>query len=200
MTEGSPSARPGRIYTRTGDTGQTGLLGPHRVPKDHPRVEAYGAVDELNAWLGWAEAALEHGPDAVRALAEPLGRVQSLLFVAGAELAADPSSASSARLPRIRPTDVQQLEAWIDAAEDELPPLRHFVLPGGTPAAAALHVARAVARRAERRVVALAAREPVSRELLAFFNRLSDWLFVLARLANVRAGRAERPWEPSSDS
>ena len=191
-----PSDRT-RIYTRTGDAGQTGLLGPRRVSKDDPRVEAYGSVDELNAWLGWARASCEAWPALKQELEGILVRLQELLFVAGAELATDPAVGSTDRLLRITRQDVEQVERWIDAAEAALVPLRHFILPGGSPAAAALHVARTVARRAERRLVTLAAREGVRPELLAFFNRVSDLLFVLARRANALAGRADVLWEPS---
>ena len=189
-----------RIYTRTGDAGQTGLLGPRRVSKDDPRVEAYGSVDELNAWLGWARAGCEGHPAPQQELEPILARLQELLFVAGAELATDPAAGGADRLPRISRQDVEQLERWIDAAEAALAPLRHFILPGGSTVAAALHVARTVARRAERRVVALAARETLRPELLAFFNRLSDLLFVMARRANALAGRADVLWDPSRPS
>lgn len=193
MSSGGP-----RIYTRTGDAGETGLLGPRRVRKDHPRVDAYGAVDELNAHLGWARAECE----AVAALADlvpVLDVVQRRLFDLGAELAVDPQQARPPSVPRVGPADIEWLERQIDALEQELPPLSHFILPGGARAAAALHVARTVARRAERRVVALSGAEPVRGEVLAFLNRLSDLLFVMARLANRRQGCEEPAWKPGSE-
>lgn len=192
MSSGGP-----RIYTRTGDAGETGLLGPRRVRKDHPRVDAYGAVDELNAHLGWARAECEAVP-ALADLVPVLDAVQRRLFDLGAELAVDPHQPRPPSVPLVGPGDVAWLERQIDALEQELPPLSHFVLPGGARAAAALHVARTVARRAERRVVALKGIEPVRGEVLAFLNRLSDLLFVMARLANRRQGREEPVWKPGS--
>jgi len=183
-----------RIYTRTGDTGDTGLFGGERVRKDDLRVRAYGAIDEANAAIGTARAA---GPgaeiDAVLAL------LQHHLFDLGAELATPPSAPSSAtaHAPHVTPEWVAALEGDIDRFEGVLPPLRAFILPGGTPAAAALHVARTVVRRAERDIVALAAQAPVNPHLLAFVNRLSDLLFVLARAANHAAKQADVTWSPT---
>lgn len=181
-----------KIYTRTGDTGETGLLGGGRVPKAHPRVEAYGAVDELNAVLGWSVALL-NGADP----APVLHRLQQECFLLGADLAAPPGPAREAGggLPRVTAQHVEALEALIDRYDGQLPPLRQFILPGGTAAAAVLHVARTVARRAERRVAALAAREEVNPEALKYLNRLSDLLFVLARWVNHQAGVPDVPWE-----
>lgn len=183
-----------RIYTRGGDDGETGLFGGGRVRKDAPRVEAYGAVDELNAVLGSARAAgLPEDLDRL------VGRLQAELFVLGADLAtpAD-TSARGSRIMRVGPEAAAALEADIDRGEDELPPLSTFILPGGTPAGAILHHARTVCRRAERRTVALAAGEPVSEGAVPYLNRLSDLLFVLARVANSRAGASEQPWTPES--
>jgi cob(I)alamin adenosyltransferase len=191
-----------RIYTRTGDAGDTGLVGGGRVPKDDPRVEAYGTVDEANSALGLLAAHLDgDAADAVRAM-------QRALFAIGAELAtprplapgAAPGAApglapGAAPGPAVGPDDVAALEALIDAWDAELPPLRQFVLPGGSPAAAACHLARAVVRRAERRVVTLARTAPVNPEILRYLNRLSDALFVLARWLNHREGRGDLPWE-----
>ncbi|MFN3285950.1 MAG: cob(I)yrinic acid a,c-diamide adenosyltransferase [bacterium] len=180
-----------KIYTRTGDSGQTGLFGGERVSKADPRVEAYGAVDELNSLLGLVRAKLAAG-----ALSELLADVQGRLFDVGAELATprveDPKLA--ARVPRISASSVQALEGWIDRLEADLPPLRSFVLPGGSEAGALLHVARAVCRRAERRVVALAERAAVNPEILRYLNRLGDLLFVAARWVNLAAGTPEAPW------
>lgn len=184
-----------RIYTRTGDSGETSLFGGRRVSKDDLRVRAYGAVDELNAALGVARAA-DPGPE----IDQMLERLQHRLFDLGAELATPPPGAerSAGHVPRVEASWVDALEQEIDKLDAALPPLRHFVLPGGTPAAAALHFARTVARRAERDIVALSAREPVNPELLKFVNRLSDLLFVLARTANRIANRPDVTWTPSS--
>lgn len=185
-SRGKLSLRAPRIYTRTGDRGETGLIGGHRVLKDHVRVEAYGAVDELNAHLGAVRAQISDPEmDAV------LDDVQHRLFDLGAELAT-PGPAAAA--PSISASQIEALERVIDRYQDALAPLREFILPGGIAAAAALHVARTVARRAERRVVALARAEPVRPELLRYLNRLSDLLFMLARAANARAGRSDVTW------
>ncbi len=178
------------IYTRTGDEGDTGLFGGRRVRKDDPRVEAYGAVDEANAAVGVCRAV---GVDPrVGAL---LGRIQAELLHVGADLAA-PEGAAPGGLARVGEPQVSALEAAIDAFSAELPPLRHFVLPAGGSAAAALHVARTVVRRAERRTVALAAEAAVNPAALRYLNRLSDLLFVLARHATWSAGLPEEPWLP----
>lgn len=176
-----------KIYTKTGDDGDTGLFGGPRVRKDAPRIEAYGTVDELNAVLGLARA--EGLPADVDGL---LARIQNELFDLGAELATpEPERLGDLRLG---PADIAGLEAAIDRHEADLAPLKTFILPGGTRAAASLHLARTVCRRAERRVVSLAADEPVSRHLVVYLNRLSDLLFVLARTANRAAGGADIPW------
>ena len=179
------------IYTRTGDRGETGLFGGGRVPKDDRRVEAYGDVDELNATLGLARA-IELMPR----VDEVLVPIQRDLFAIGALLATpDPvkmrEQLAKARLDEER---VAQLEAAIDAGEAELEPLRAFILPGGTPKAAALHVARTVCRRAERCVVTLAHDVEIPELAVMYLNRLSDLLFVLARVANRRAGAGEVTW------
>lgn len=183
-----PADRGPRIYTRGGDAGETGLIGGHRVPKDHPRVEAYGAVDELNAHLGAARPQVDD-PE----LGALLDRIQHRLFDLGAELASP--AAASGKTGAAGSGEIQALEDAIDRYQETLPPLREFILPGGTPLAASLHVARTVARRAERRVVTLARGEPVRPEVLRYLNRLSDLLFVLARAANHRAGRPDVAWK-----
>ena len=177
-----------KIYTKTGDGGDTSLFGGTRVRKDDARVEAYGDVDELNACIGLA---LAGKPDA--AVVEPLLRIQRDLFAVGAQLA-DPGEHIAARVSKAAVTDadVERLEGLIDRFEAELPPLRRFILAGGSPQAGALHVARAVCRRAERRIVALApAVDPV---VIRYVNRLSDLLFVLARAVNHRLGASEVEW------
>jgi cob(I)alamin adenosyltransferase len=178
-----------KIYTKTGDSGTTGLLGGARVAKDDPRVAAYGDVDEANAVIGSA-IALATGP-----LATLLSGIQKDLFAIGARLA-DPTHAVAARRAKAAVTNAQvrKLEKQIDARERELPPLRAFVLPGGSPLGATLHHARTVVRRAERSVVALAHQADVEPGVVVYLNRLSDLLFVLARHANHRAGKREERW------
>jgi cob(I)alamin adenosyltransferase len=182
-----------RIYTKTGDAGETGLFGGTRVSKDDARVEAYGEVDELNAALGAARArGLDTEVDGI------LAAVQDQLFTVGAELATPPGARVRSAVPPVAPDWIAALEASIDRFQAELPPLRNFILPGGGRAGADLHLARAICRRAERRAVALHRREPVAPEVLVFLNRLSDFLFVAARLANHRAGAAEVVWDPAA--
>jgi cob(I)alamin adenosyltransferase len=179
-----------KIYTRTGDTGSTGLFGGPRVSKDDDRIEAYGTVDELNAHLGTVRAAAIDAD-----LDEQLARIQSELFAIGAELASpDPDQH---HLRTISQHHIETLENWIDLHEQILPPLKNFILPSGVSAAAYLHVARSVCRRAERRVVTLARRHEasISEELMVYLNRLSDLLFVLSRVANQRAGLGDAPWQ-----
>jgi len=177
-----------KIYTRTGDTGETSLFDGTRARKNDPRVDAYGEVDELNAWLGLA-CASRLDP----ALAADVIQLQRDLFALGAQLA-DPAEKIAARVTKaaLGDEDVARLEQLIDRLEVDLPPLRRFILAGGAPAGAALHVARTVCRRAERRMVALD--PPVDPVLLRYVNRLSDLLFVLARVANHRAGVTEVEW------
>jgi cob(I)alamin adenosyltransferase len=178
-----------RIYTKTGDSGETSLFDKTRVPKSHPRVEAYGDVDELNACLGAARAA-GAGPD----LDTVLETIQRQLFAVGARLA-DPATRIAARVEKaaVHSEDVERLEQWIDSLEQALPPLRKFILPGGSVCGAWLHLSRTVCRRAERRVVGLgeAAVEPI---VVVYLNRLSDLLFVMARTASHRHGSPEAEW------
>jgi cob(I)alamin adenosyltransferase len=179
-----------KIYTRTGDQGETGLIGGRRVPKDHARIAACGDVDELNATLGLARA---HAPDP--RLGSLLGAVQRDLFALGAQLA-DPTAKVGTRKAKaaITAMRIRRLEKAIDAREARLPPLVRFVLPGGSPLGASLHLARTVCRRAERAVVTLAREEPVDPRVLAYLNRLADLLFVLARYENHRGGEPEDRW------
>jgi len=178
-----------KIYTKTGDDGQTGLFGGPRVSKDAPRIEAYGTVDELNSVLGLARA--ETLPESIDAL---LATIQSELFSLGAELATPNPAAKGTHL--IGPGHIQRLEQAIDEYESQLEPLKQFILPGGTTGAATLHLARTICRRAERRLVTLvhSCSESISPELLVYLNRLSDLLFVLARAANHAAGVTDVPW------
>ncbi|PYR14006.1 MAG: cob(I)yrinic acid a,c-diamide adenosyltransferase [Acidobacteria bacterium] len=177
-----------KIYTRTGDAGETSLFDGTRVRKNDPRVDAYGEVDELNAWLGLARASrLDPAIDS------DVMQVQRDLFALGAQLA-DPADRIAARVMKaaLSDADVDRLERLIDRFDQELPPLRRFILAGGTPAGATLHLARAVCRRAERRIVSLD--PPVDPVLVRYVNRLSDLLFVMARAANHRAGAPESEW------
>jgi cob(I)alamin adenosyltransferase len=182
-----------RIYTRTGDEGETGLFGGGRVPKSHPRVRAYGEVDELNAVLGWAIARLPESEPQVRGR---LTTVQGDLFTLGAHLATPDGAPARQHIPQLPVDRPAAFEQWIDEAEEELEPLRSFILPGGSEAGAALHLARTVCRRAERHVVELAAETAIDGAILIYLNRLSDLLFDLARLVNRRAEVPETPWHP----
>jgi cob(I)alamin adenosyltransferase len=182
-----------KIYTRRGDRGQTDLFGGDRVGKDDLRVQAYGDVDELNAVIGVAGAALD--PERDVDLATLVQRIQSSLFDLGSQLAT-PSAEhlEKSGLPRVNEDDVSLLETQIDAFEKEIEPLKTFVLPGGSPAAAALHHARTVCRRAERGCVSLDREASLDEAIVQYLNRLSDLLFTLARVANARAGVADVAW------
>ena len=185
-----------KIYTRTGDTGDTGLFGGGRVPKDDPRVDAYGEVDELNAVIGWVLSAIEAADPEWR-LSERFRQVQEDLLAIGAHLATPSERASAGAASHLPPLPAEragEMEAWMDEAELELSPLRSFILPGGTEVASRLHVARTVCRRAERRVITLKAASQVEIAIVVYLNRLSDLLFTLARLANQRQGREDVPW------
>lgn len=203
------------IYTRTGDDGTTGLIGGQRVSKDHARIDAYGTVDELNAALGLAlRAALDAqnlpspASNAYR-LVPLLLPIQNELFAVGARLATPPSSPYASGLPPVRSEWVLRLESEIDSAQAMLPKLTHFILPGGSELSARLHLARTVSRRAERLIVALDRAEPLEDKpdgsstegekgaagILTYMNRLSDWLFVHARLANHLADIPDVKWE-----
>ncbi|MEX2171818.1 MAG: cob(I)yrinic acid a,c-diamide adenosyltransferase [Pirellulales bacterium] len=181
-----------KIYTRTGDEGETGLLGGARVPKDHPRIRAVGTIDELNAIIGVARCQLGDGPEPVAEIDLILGDIQHQLFDCGAELGAPDGTRRDA--PLITEATIVGMERAIDRFEATLPPLREFILPGGCPAAAQLHVARCVCRRAERLLVTFGRTETLRVELMQYLNRLSDLLFVLARAANQAAGMPDVPW------
>jgi cob(I)alamin adenosyltransferase len=180
-----------KIYTRTGDRGDTGLFGGGRVSKDHPRVAAYGDVDELNAAIGTVRAAAP-----MPRVDEVLVPIQRDLFAIGALLATPDREKMAQHLEKAQLTGrrIEALEAEIDRCDRELEPLRSFVLPGGAPKAAALHVARTVCRRAERAVVAIARDEDIPDIVVVYLNRLSDLLFMLARVANRESGAAEVTW------
>jgi cob(I)alamin adenosyltransferase len=185
-----------KIYTKTGDSGETGLFGGVRVSKSHPRVATYGDVDELNAWLGFARATLAQSKDPGD-LPAMIEQIQRDLFAVGARLA-DPAHRISGGVTKtaVGAGEIARLEGWIDTLDASLPPLRRFILAGGSPSGAALHVARTACRRAERAMVALYEddAEAFESELLVYVNRLSDLLFVMARAANQRAGTPEIEW------
>jgi cob(I)alamin adenosyltransferase len=177
-----------KIYTKTGDGGETGLFGGPRVFKDDPRVEAYGEVDELNAVLGLVRCEEIEGR-----IDQLLATIQNELFDLGAELASPEPERVGTK--RVTAAQAGVLESAIDEYEARLPPLKNFILPGGVRAAALLHLARTVCRRAERRVVALRRHEPISADMVVYLNRLSDLLFVLSRAVNHLADRGDVPWQ-----
>lgn len=180
-----------KIYTKTGDQGETGLISGERVPKDHLRLRCYGAVDELNANLGLVLATLED-----EFLKNALSRIQGELFQIGAELATPRGSKTPSSL--VGEENLKHLEDEIDQMEKELSPLKNFILPGGMPVAATLHLARTVSRRTERELITLHRAEPVRQELLQYLNRLSDYFFVASRRVNHIAGVEETPWSSKS--
>jgi cob(I)alamin adenosyltransferase len=182
-----------KIYTRRGDDGSTGLFGGPRVTKDTLRVAAYGEVDELNSALGVAREELRDPEQ--REIAEIVDRLQSELFNLGGQLATPDAAAAPKDVPRIETEDVARLEVEIDRFTAQLPPMRNFILPGGSRPGAALHLCRTVCRRAERKAVELSRTEAMPEHALSYLNRLSDLLFVMARAANLRAGGHEVPWK-----
>ena len=182
-----------RIYTRMGDGGTTSLGGGQRVPKDSLRVRAYGAVDELNSVLGTAVAA-----GLCSRLAELLPVLQGQLFSLGSDLCFLEGDPARQNIQPVQAEQVQQLERWIDEMTASVGPLTNFILPGGAPGAAQLHVARTVCRRAERDVLALSREEAISPQILPYLNRLSDLLFVMARFENRARGVAESQWQGSA--
>ena len=182
-----------KIYTKTGDAGETGLYGGIRVPKDSVRIEACGTVDELNACIGFVRSQIQDSEiDAI------LHRIQNELFDLGADLATLETHPKAATL-RIPPTLTPELEREVDRFEGQLPALKNFILPGGSTGGAAIHLARTVCRRAERCVVRLAESETVNPEVLIYLNRLSDLLFMLARIVNHRLGESEPLWESQTE-
>jgi cob(I)alamin adenosyltransferase len=184
-----------KIYTKSGDAGETGLFGGGRVPKDDERVDAYGEVDELNATVGLARGfPMPTDMDAL------LHRLQDQLFTLGAVLATPADTKASSYIPELKAEWAEDMERAIDGFEAELPKMTHFVLPGGTQAAAALHLARTVCRRAERRTVPLLREGKIPQAVVVYLNRLSDLLFVMARLANHRAGVLDVKWIPEKPS
>lgn len=180
-----------KIYTATGDGGETSLVDGRRVYKDNPRVAAYGEVDELNSTLGWCRVAADQS-----AIAGPVEQIQQELFHMGAELATPAETRKALKIKLIGQAHCRQLEQWIDEATAAVDPLQNFVLPGGCELAARLHMARCCCRRVERAVVGFGRNEEVRPEVLIYLNRLSDLLFVWARLANHEARLADHIWKP----
>ena len=179
-----------KVYTRTGDDGSTGLGTGRRVPKDSLRIEAYGTVDELSSEIGAARAGGLNGE-----LETALSRIQNELFHLGSDLCVPDADKEALPVPRIEESHVVALEQLLDRLSDHLPPLDNFILPGGSPGAARLHVARAVCRRAERRVVSLTRQEAVGDQVVHYLNRLSDALFVMARYENQQCGVPDVTWD-----
>ncbi len=188
-----------KLYTRTGDDGKTGLFSGDRVGKDHPRIEAYGTVDELNACIGLAVSGIEEGSEAGDELRDLLVGIQSRCFDLGADLATPEGARNSEKVSRIDDADVKVLEEAIDRYQAAAPAISCFVLPGGCELASRLHLGRTVCRRAERLMVHLGHAEPVTPEAIRWVNRLSDLLFAMSRAVNHAAGVADVPWKPKSD-
>jgi len=181
-----------KIYTKTGDDGKTGILGSSRLDKFDVRIEAYGVVDELNAHMGVIRAATVND----ETLSQQLLLIQEELFVLGSWLAVEPGFEEKLSMPSLSPAEVLRLESWVDEAESSTPPLKHFILPGGDNTVAQMHVARCVARRAERAILRLHDLHPVQESIRLYMNRLSDYLFVLARAWAHQHAIPETPWIP----
>ncbi|MBU6154986.1 MAG: cob(I)yrinic acid a,c-diamide adenosyltransferase [Bdellovibrionales bacterium] len=180
-----------KIYTKSGDQGETSLWGGGRVMKSHPRVNAYGTVDEANSMIGLAVSFFPSNENAIK---ERLIRIQNELFQVGSELATQ--NGASSTCPFVEDAEISRLEMEIDEMESSLPPLKNFILPNGSSAGSALHLARTIVRRSERECVDLGHNEPVRQELVRYLNRLSDYLFVMARHANLVLGQSETKWIP----
>jgi cob(I)alamin adenosyltransferase len=178
-----------KIYTKTGDKGQTSLIGGTRVPKHHIRIEAYGTVDELNSWIGLLRDTIED-----KHVKEILVEAQDRLFTIGSILASDPEK-SKMKLPELKNEDVELLEKEIDAMDQVVPPMKSFVLPGGHPIVSHIHIARCICRRAERCTIHLTESAPVEEIVIHYLNRLSDYLFMLARKVSHDLGAEEIPWK-----
>jgi cob(I)alamin adenosyltransferase len=178
-----------KIYTKTGDKGQTSLIGGTRVPKHHIRIEAYGTVDELNSWIGLLRDTIEDNH-----VKEILVEAQDRLFTIGSILASDPEK-SKMKLPELKNEDVELLEKEIDAMDKIVPPMKNFVLPGGHPTVSHIHIARCICRRAERCTIHLTESAPVEEIVIHYLNRLSDYLFMLARKVSHDLNAEEIPWK-----
>jgi cob(I)alamin adenosyltransferase len=188
-----PAKRMAKIYTKTGDKGETGLVGGKRISKGALRLEAYGDVDELNAVLGVAASFLSPKDEDLKGIVR---NIQDKLFVVGANLATPPDYKGSRFVPNLEESDVIEIEESIDKFEADLPPLKNFILPSGSTAGSFFHLSRTVCRRAERNTVRLSQDEPITDHVVKYLNRLSDFLFVLARTINKRATAPEIPWNP----
>ena len=181
-----------KIYTKTGDKGNTSLIGGKKIPKSHFRIDAYGTVDELNSYVGLCRDVITDEPG--RAV---LSGIQDRLFTIGSSLACDPGKETKIKIPRLKETDVLLLENEIDKMTDAIPPMKNFILPGGHVVLSHIHVARCICRRAERSVVKLQLKkEEVEPVILKYLNRLSDYLFILARYTGHQLGVEEIPWKP----
>jgi cob(I)alamin adenosyltransferase len=181
-----------KIYTKTGDAGKTSLIGGTKVLKSDPRIEAYGTVDELNSHIGLVACYCTEPQTG-----EVLKEIQDRLFTIGSELACDPQKETRLRIPDLHESDIQLLESEMDKMDAELPPMKHFILPGGSPAVSSMHIARCVCRRAERCCVALSENNPdVNPLILKYINRLSDYLFMLARYTGMKNNTPEIIWKP----
>ena len=181
-----------KIYTRTGDEGNTSLIGGTRIPKNHIRIEAYGTIDELNSWIGHLNDLMK-----VREHKHELFEIQDRLFTIGSALACDPEKETGMHLPDLKQSDIDLLETQIDLMNQELPALKNFVLPGGDPVASACHIVRCVCRRAERICVAMKEEnQDIDQQVIVYLNRLSDYLFVLARYILLRDQGIETTWNP----
>ena len=180
-----------KVYTKTGDAGETSLFGGKRIKKSNLRIEAYGTVDELNSWIGLIRDQ-KINSDSVDELLE----IQDRLFTLGALLASDPNKSLSNKVPQIIPSDIEFLEMKMDAMDSKLAPMKSFVLPGGHSTVSYCHLARCVCRRAERLVVALSEEEKTDNILISYLNRLSDYLFVLSRFLGLELNVIESPWKP----
>ena len=179
-----------KIYTKTGDSGETALLGGTRVPKNHIRIEAYGTVDELNSWIGNIKDSIGEQ------FADELYKIQNYLFTVGSHLATTPVKDVKMNIPELKDEEISFLESRIDKMEEDLPPLKNFVLPGGDGAASKIHIARCVCRRGERISVALAQEEELDERIIKYLNRLSDYLFVLSRFVLKTNDGIEVIWKP----
>ncbi len=187
-----------KLYTKTGDDGTTGLFSGARVAKDHPRIEAYGTIDELNAVVGLCASGCEPARGFDGRLLAMFGQIQSRLFDIGADLATPEGARQQSKIVRIGEAHIREAEGWIDEVESGNDPIRSFVMPGGSELAARLHLARTVCRRSERQVVSLNHSEPVGDAILVYLNRLSDLFFAMARRANKERGVADTPWIPGA--
>lgn len=186
-----------KLYTRTGDDGTTGLFGGQRVSKDHPRVAAYGTIDELNACIGLIAACCDATDDLHAQFLDIFSELQSRLFDIGADLATPEGDKHEKKVVRITDHHVAEVERWIDLVDSGNKPMKSFVLPGGTELAARLHLARTVCRRAERLMITLGHSEPVSDGAVIYINRVSDLLFAMARRANAHVNMPDVPWVPA---